>query len=174
MRGEQSNTRIGDAVKRAGTTQGKGQHNSTPLPPFNTAATQTEGGRQHADGRDSTTAPALHHYATHHPLCHPPFHNGPTHHRDEGGAHRGYPTTRTAQTNTHHPHTTHLARNSTRHDSSTRQHCSGTSRARATPLHWAGQQQHPTAIPHTEENGHHPLIHSHSFLFTQQMINVDQ
>lgn len=49
------------------------------------------------------------------------------------------------------------------------------SRARATPLHWAGQQQHtPTAIPHTEEDGHHPLIYSHSFMFTQQMINDDQ
>lgn len=33
---------------------------------------------------------------------------------------------------------------------------------------------HTTAIPHTEEDGHHPLIYSYSFVFTQQMINVDQ
>lgn len=52
----------------------------------------------------SNTA-ALPHHATHHPLCHPTIHDGPTHHHDEGGTDRGYPTTRTAQTYTHHPHT---------------------------------------------------------------------
>ena len=76
------------------------------------------------------------------PQRHPTVHDGHTLHHDEGGAHRGYPTTRTPQTHTHHPHTTHLARNTVRHDSSTRQHCSGMSRARAAPLHWAGQQQY--------------------------------
>ena len=81
----------------------------------------------------------------------------------------------------HHRHTdthsppTHLARNSVRHDSSTRQHCSGMSRARAAPLHWAGQQQHIPPPFHTpRKSGHHPLIYSHSFTFTQQMINNDQ
>lgn len=51
--------------------------------------------------------------------------------------------------------------NSARHDSSTRQHCSGMSSARATPLHRGRTAAaHTTAIAHTEEDGHHPLIHS--------------
>ena len=54
-----------------------------------------------SNGRVSITAPALH------SPCHPTIHNGPTHHHDEGGVDRGYPTTRTPQTHTHHPHTTH-------------------------------------------------------------------
>nr|DAI00470.1 MAG TPA: hypothetical protein [Caudoviricetes sp.] len=50
------------------------------------------------------------------------------------------------------------------------------SRARATPLHRTAAA-HTTAIPHTDVDGHHPLIHtiySHSFMFTQPTINVDQ
>lgn len=113
----------------------------------------------------------------HHPLCHPTIRDSPTHHHDEGGAHRGYPTTQTAQTHTHHLHTTHLARNSARHDSSTRQHRNGMSRARATPPHRAGQQQH-THRHSTHRGGWtpstHPLIHSHSFMFAQPMIDNDQ
>ena len=113
-----------------------------------------QGGRQHTDGdadirRESVTQPPFPHHATHHPLCHPTIHDGPTLHHDEGGADRGYPTTRTPQTHTHHPHTTHPAGNSARHDSSTRQHCNGTGRTRATPLHWAGQQQHAPPPFHT-------------------------
>nr|DAN72615.1 MAG TPA: hypothetical protein [Caudoviricetes sp.] len=121
----------------------------------------TDGGHQHSTGRPATPPPFTHH-ATHHPQRHPTIHDGPTLHHDEGGVDRGYPTTRTVHTNTHHPHTTRPARDSARHDSSTRQHRNGMSRARATPLHRAGQQQHTrfTAIPHTEEDGHHPLIHS--------------
>lgn len=115
----------GDSTRR------KGQHNSTPLPPFNGTTMQTEGGHRTRDGEASNTA------ALPSP-CHPPSTTAP-HHHDEEGAHRGYPTTRTPQTHTHRPHTTHLASNSTRHDSSTRQHCNGMSRARAIPLHWAGQ-----------------------------------
>ncbi len=53
-------------------------------------------------------------------------------------------------------------------------------------MHWDGQgvgrttgqgrtaAAHTTAIPRTGEDGHHPLIHSYSFTFTQQMINDDQ
>lgn len=109
------------------------------------------------------TQPPFTHHATHHPLYRPTVHDGPAHHHDEGGADRGYPTTRTPQTRTHHPHATHLAKNSARHDSSTRQHCNGMSRTRATPLHWGGTAAaRTTAIPHTEEDGHHPLIHSHT------------
>ena len=140
--------RQGTLRRRRGQHKTRGQHNNTPLPPFNGTTTQTEGGHHTQDGEASNTA------ALHSP-CHPPsampptIHDGPTLHHDEGGADRGYPTTRTAHTDTHHPHTTHLARNSARHDSSTCQHCSGTRRARATPLHWAGQQQHTPPPFHT-------------------------
>nr|DAK24058.1 MAG TPA: hypothetical protein [Caudoviricetes sp.] len=77
-----------------------------------------QGGHQHTDGGHRTqdwepvTLPPFTHHATHHPLCHPTIHDGPTLHQREGGVDRGYPTTRTAQTRAHHPHTTHLARNS--------------------------------------------------------------
>lgn len=80
-------------------------HN-TPLPPFNGDTTQTGGGHQHTDGRATITAPTLQryatppHHATHHPTIPPPT----TTTRGEG-ADRGYPTTRTAQRDTH-PHTT--------------------------------------------------------------------
>ena len=71
-----------------------------PLPPFNTATNQTEGGRQHTDGKVTITAPAL--PSPCHPTSsrHPTIHDGPTHHHDEGGTDRGYPTTRTARTHT--------------------------------------------------------------------------
>ena len=113
-----------------------------------------QGGRQHADG-DTDIQRGVSNTAALHSPCHPPpqrhptIHDGPTLHHDEGGARRGYPTTRTAQTYTHHPHATRLAVNSARHDSSTRQHCSGMSGARATSLHRAGQQQHTSPPFHT-------------------------
>nr|DAK32097.1 MAG TPA: hypothetical protein [Caudoviricetes sp.] len=96
-----------------------------------------KGNTTHNTGRLAQQHPPFTHHATHHPLCHPTIHDGPTLHHDEGGAHRGYPTTRTTQTRTH-PHTTHPAKNSARHDSITRQHRSGMSRAQATPPHWVG------------------------------------
>ena len=142
----------------------RGQHTTHPSRHSTGPQGKRKGDTTHETGRPATLPPFPHH-ATHHPQRHPTIRDGPTIHNDEGVAHRGYPTTRTAQTHTRHPHTTHLARNSVRHDSSIRQHCNGMSRARAVPLHWAGQQQHtPTAIPHTEEDGHRPLIHSSTHL----------
>ena len=158
-----------DPIRRA-------EHHSTQHSRHSTGPPcEQKGDTTHKTGRPATRPPFTHH-ATHHPLCHPTIHDGPTLHHDEGGVDRGYPTTRTAQTHTHHPHATHLARNSARHDSSTRQHCSGMSRARVTPLHWAGQQQHtppPFHTPKRMDTIHSPTHHSHSFTFTQQMINVD-
>lgn len=136
-----------------------------------------DGGRTLTFEGEPVTPPPFTHHATHHPLRYPPFHDGPTHHSRRGGVDRGYPTTRTAQTRTHHPHTTHLARNSARHDSSTRQHCSGMSRARAAPPHWTGQQQHTPPSFHTPRGwtpSTHPLIYSHSFMFTQSTNDHDQ
>lgn len=139
-----------------------------------------EGDTTHKTGMPNNTA-ALTHHATHHRSTHPPFCDGPTLHHDEGGAHRGYPTTRTTQTHTHHPHTTHPAKNSARHDSSTRQHCSEMSRARAAPLHWTGQQQHtppPFHTPRRMDTIHsstHPLSHcSRSHCQRSTMINEQQ
>jgi len=118
------------------------------------------------------TMPPTIRYATHPSAMAPP-----TIH-DEGGADRGYPTTRTAQTHTLTltPHT----RQGTVHDTncSAGEYCSGMSRARAAPLHQAGQQQQHTPPPfHTprrRDTIHSSTHHSHSFVFTQQMINDDQ
>lgn len=119
--------------------------------------TPTHGrGHRHSTGRPATQPPFTHD-ATHHPLCHPPSAMAPPSTTTRGRADRGYPTTRTAQTHAHHPHTTHLARNSARHDSSTRQHCNGTSRARAAPPHWAGQQH--THRHSTHRGGWTPSTH---------------
>ena len=122
-----------------------------------------KGDTTHKTGRPTTLPPFTHH-ATHHPLCHPTIHDGPTHHHDEGGADRGYPTTRTAQTHTH-PHTPRT-RQGTVHDTncSTRQHCSGMSRTRATPLHRAGQQQHTPPPFHTPRRM--DTIHSSTHLLS--------
>lgn len=148
----------------------QGDNTQLPLPPFNGTTQPTRGGRQHTDGRHRhstgrpATLPPFTHHATHHPLYHPTIHNGPTLHQCEGGTDRGYPTTRTPQTHTHHPHTTHLARNSTRHDSSTDEYCNGMSGARATPLHWAGQQQHAPPPFHTPRRM--DTIHSSTHLLS--------
>ena len=141
----------------------RGQHTPPHPPPFNGTATQTEGGHQHADGEASNTA-ALPSPCRPPPQRHPTVHDGPTLHHREGGIDGGCPDTRTAQTRTHHPHTTHLARNSTRHDSSTRQHCNGMSRARAAPLHCAGQQQYTPPPFHTPRK--RDTIHSSTRLLS--------
>lgn len=138
-----------------------GQHTlATPRHSTGPPRKQKGGTPTHKTGRPGDTA-ALQSPCHPPPQRHPTIHEGPTHHHCEGGAHRGCPTTRTPQTHTRHPHTTHPTRNSARHDSSTRQHCNGMSRARAhaTALGRTAAV-HTTAIPHTEEDGHHPLIHS--------------
>ena len=166
MRGAGSNPKTGNTAKRTGTTRDTGttQHTPTALQHSHRANKRgdadTERGGHHAQDGESITLPPFNHHATHHHNGTPPSTTAPPTIRDEGGADRGYPTTRTPQTRTHHPHATRLASNSARHDSSTRQHCNGMSRARVTSLHWPGQRQHTTAIPHTEEDGHHPPIHS--------------
>ena len=116
---EQNNARrTGDNTRGGDPTRRQGQH-TPPLPLFNETTTQTEGGHHTQDG-ESVTLPPFTHHATHHPPCHPTIHDGPTLHHDEGGADRGYPTTRTAQTYTH-PYTPHTRQwNGVRHDSSTR------------------------------------------------------
>jgi len=134
-----------------------------------------KGDTTHKTGRPTAQPPFTHH-ATHHPLCHPPSTIAPPTIHDEGGADRGYPTTRTTRTHTHHPHATHLAKNSARHDSSTRQHCNGMSRARAAPPHWAGQQQHTPPPFHTPKRM--DTIHSstltHSRSHNQRSMMIDE
>ena len=128
---EQDNTRVPHPIRTRGSTTHTPPRHSTGPP------RKQKGNTTHNTGRLAQQHPPFTHHATHHPLCHPTIHDGPTLHHDEGGAHRGYPTTRTTQTRTH-PHTTHPAKNSARHDSITRQHRSGMSRAQATPPHWVG------------------------------------
>ena len=138
----------------------------TPPPPFNTATEQTRRGTNiHkrrtliSDGGVSVTPPAL-------PLTMPPTtttHAPPSTTAPPTTTTRGGKTEDTPLHEQHrHTLTTHTPHTwrGTVHDMTAvlTTHCSGMSRARATPLHWAGQQQHTTAIPHTEEDGHHPLI----------------
>ena len=112
------NRRQGTLRRGRGQHETRGQHNNTPHPAIQQShrvndkgdANTQKGDTTHKTGRPATQPPFPHH-ATHHPLCHPTIHDGPTHHHDEGGARRGYPTTRTPQTHAHHPHTTHLAMN---------------------------------------------------------------
>lgn len=153
---------------------GTPQH--TPRPPFNTATTQTKGGRRYQTrgtptlyGRVNTGAPALHSPCHPTPSCHPTIHNAPTHHHCEGVVDRGCPTTRTAQTyiTTHTPH--HLATRQCTTRRSTRTPCTGSRWHRSHALDSAGQRQHtpPPFNEVHEQDGHHPLSHLTLFTFTQ-------
>ena len=149
--------KVPDPTRTRGNTQPTAPRHSTGPPREQKGDTNTQTGDANIRRGVSNTA-ALPSPCHPPPQRHPTIRDGPTHHQREGGAHRGYPTTRTVQTHTHHPHTTHPARNSARHDSSTRQHCNGMSRARAAPPHWAGQQQH-TPPPFTHREGWTPSTH---------------
>lgn len=96
--GGRDNARVPHPIRTRGNTTHHPRHSTGPL-------SKRKGDTAHKTGRPATLPPFTHH-ATHHPLCRPTIHNSPTHHQREGGAHRGYPATRTAQTHTHHPHTT--------------------------------------------------------------------
>lgn len=137
----------------------RGHHSTHRTPPFNRTTTQTEGGLQHADGRDWHCGPPFIRHATHH-TQHPPFRDSPTLHHDEGVAHRGYPTTRTPRRHTHHTALHTRQRNTTRHDRSTRTVRTGVDGIGRT--HWTRETStaHTTAIQqqHTpRKDGHHPL-----------------
>lgn len=158
-----------------------------PNPPINRATKQTKGGRQYRtrgtpahDGRAHTAAPALHPPCHPTSSCHPPIHDSPTHHRNEGVADRGHPTTQTPRRHTP-PHTTHPATRQCTTQSQYRQYCTRIDRMRTTPRTEVYQQQHtppPFHTPHIREDGHHPLIHSHTVhVHTHQrtiMINEQQ
>ena len=152
-----------------------GQH-STHHPRHSTGPQgKQQGGRQHAEGghhhttRPSFIMPPTIHYAAPPSTMAPPTTTVRGEHAEDTPPHehhRHTPTTHTPQ---------HLVRNSARHDSSTDEYCTGMSGART---HATAPDRttaaHTTAPPHPEKDGHHPLIHSHSLMFTQQMINVDQ
>lgn len=147
----------GNTRQRGNTTHTTPRHSTGPL-------SKRKGRTPTLDGRVNAAAPPFHHHATHHRNGTPPSTIAPPTIHDEGGANRGYPTTRTPQTHTHHPHTTHPAKNSARHDSSTDEYCNGMSRARATPLHWAGQQQYTPPPFHTPRRM--DTIHSSTHLLS--------
>ena len=152
---------LGNTMKGPRGNASRGQHNDTPLPPFNKTTMRTRRGTPMTDGRVSAIAPAppsIRRPSSQHA---PPSTTAPPTTTARRGR-RGCPTPRTAQTRAHHPHTTHPARNSARHDSSTRQHCNGMSKARAAPLHRAGQQQHTPPPFHTPRKVN--TIHSSTHL----------
>lgn len=155
IRTQGSTTHATPAIQRDHHTNKRG----TPTHGRGTPRTR-RGGQQHC--RPSLTMPPTIRYATRPSTMAPP-----TIH-DEGGADRGYPTTRTPQTHTPPPTPQYLAGNSAQHDSSTRQHCNGMSRARATPLHWAGQQQHTPPPFHTPRR----MDTIHSFTHLLSLIHV--
>lgn len=105
MRSAGSNSKTGNTVKRTGTTQDKGTTHTPTTPAIQQGHRVNDKGDTNTQTGSPATQPPFTHHATHHPLCHPTIHDGPTHHHCEGGADRGYPTTRTPQTHVHHPHT---------------------------------------------------------------------
>lgn len=96
-----------DNTRESITTQGAGpnpntRHHTTHTPP----AIQQERGHHHTHGRGSTSQP--HHSSPCHPTHHatPPSTIATPSTTTMGVADRGYPTTRTPQTDTHHTHRT--------------------------------------------------------------------
>lgn len=171
-KGEARQHKVPDPIR-----DGAPQH--TPHPPFNTATQQT------TRGTPTHRREGHHHNAALHSPCHttssyhPPPNNAPPTTTNGGRTDEGYPTTQRPQRDTHPHCTTHPATNSARHDRSTDEYCGGMGRARVAPLDWADHQQR-TPPPFNgvhEEDGYHPLIHSHCSRSHDQrtiMINVDQ
>lgn len=102
------NSKTGNTMKKTGTTRDRGttQQHATPAIQRD-HHTNRRGTPQ--TRREASSTPALPYHATLPSTMAPPSTT------TRGGVNRGYPTTRTAQTHTHHPHTTHPARNSARH-----------------------------------------------------------
>ena len=128
-------------------------------------------------GRGVSNTAALH--LPCHPTspCHPTIHDGHPLHHCEGGADRGYPTTRTAQTDTH-PHTPHtwqvtvcgmtavLSRYALGVEGMGRTHRVGRTGSSTPP---------PFHTPHTDKDGYHPLIYStHSCSHNQRSIMINE
>lgn len=178
MLGARSNSKTGNIAKRTGTTRDKGTTHNTTHPAIQQGHRVNDKGDANTKTGDADIRRGVSNTAALHSPCHPPSTTAPHHPRwphpppRRGGSIQRIPH-HTNSTDTH-PHTTHMASNSARHDSSTDEYCNWMSRARAAPPHWGRTTAaHTTAIPRTEEDGHHPLIYSYSFTFTQQMITDD-
>ena len=136
-----------------------------------------DGGRQHSTGMPATQHPALH-SPCHLPSAMPPHHPRWPHPPRRGGSAQRIPH-HTNNTDTHpHHNTTHPA---------IEQYTTRTAILASTavgrvghePHHCTGRDSSSTHHRHSTHRGGwtpstHPLIYSHSFMFTQQMINVDQ
>ena len=163
MSGDDPDREAVDKEKRAHPIRTRGQHNTRHSRHSMGPPRKQKGDTTHKTGRPVTLPPFPHH-ATHHPLWpHPPS-------TTRGGAHRGYPATRTAQTHTHHPHTAAPGEDSARHDCSTLTVCTGSRGHGPHALDWAGQQQYtppPFHIPRRMDTIHSStpllsLIHVHT------------
>jgi hypothetical protein len=152
--------RKGNRTTQRRPAQRRGTPQHTPPPPFNTATTQTEEGRQHTDGEDNNTA-ALHSPCHPTPQYHPTIHNTPTHYHCKGGVTGGYPTTQTPQTHTLH-HTPHT-RQDTAHDTTAAPMSTTPGRARHGP-HAPGRagQQHTPPPFNSSTQQRMDTIHSHT------------
>ena len=158
-----------------------GTPRTSPPPPFNEEhhANGKRGGTNTQTGRSASQHPPFTYYATPPRHATPTIHNAPPTTTMRGGACRGYPTTRTAQRDMHHPQCRTWQGNSARHDTVLANTALGVDGIAHTHWVWQTSAAHTTAIPHTttEEDGHHPLTTSHCSRSNNQrtiMINVDQ
>lgn len=97
----------GRTKQRAGPNPNTGHHSTHTTPAIQHGhranekgdANISRGGHCHHTPPFNTMPPTT--------TTHPTIHNAPTHHHEQGRTVRGYPTTRTTQTDTHHhtPHT---------------------------------------------------------------------
>lgn len=168
--------RNGNNAREGGPDPRTGHRSTHHPPPFNRTTRQTKGTpiltggdtTRRREGLASQPRPSF--------VMPPTIHNAPTHHHDEGVAHRGYPTTRTVQRHT--PPTHHTPGNGRR---MTRPQCRRVlHRDRQSMGYTTGQCRpaaaHTTAIPqqHTDERRTPSTHHHHSFMFTRPTNDHDQ
>lgn len=158
-----------DEEKRGRATRDRGGQHNTHTPAIQQDHHANRRGTQHTRrGGQQRYRPS--------PTMPPTIHDGPTLHHCEGGADRGYPTTRTPQTlTTHTPHTWQR----TVHDMTAVLASTAAGRVGHEPHHCTGQDSSSTHHRHSTHRGGwtpstHPFIHSHSFTFTHSTNNNDQ
>lgn len=98
-KGKQDNARGSETAQGAGPTEDGAPQQHMP-PHHSTGPPHEQEGRTRTPSGEANDTATPQRYAT------PPLNDSHPLHHCEGGADRGYPTTRTPQTHTHHPHTT--------------------------------------------------------------------
>ena len=161
-------------------TRERGPHTRTTPRHSTRPPNKQKGDATHQKG-DADSKREGHRHSAHPSLTMPPHPITPPHHPrhphpppSRGGAVRGYPTTRTAQTDTHH-HTPHTRQT---HDTTAvlSQYALGVDGIGHTQ--WTRETSsithHRHSTHHTDEDGHHPLTHSHySCSHNQRTITIN-